>query len=141
AARPAREEWVLRVDRSNRPVAIAPAADGAADAIEIGIDGRTLLVRSDWRPGRTLLEGTVDGIPLTVQVERTPRGFALLHGGARLDVQVLTPRGAELAELMPVKAAPDMSKFLLSPMPGLLVSVAVTVGQMVRAGQELVVVE
>ena len=56
-------------------------------------------------------------------------------------MQVLRPRAAALAALMPVKQLPDMSRFLLSPMPGLLVSVAAQPGQDVKAGQELAVVE
>jgi propionyl-CoA carboxylase alpha chain len=42
---------------------------------------------------------------------------------------------------MPVKAPPDMSKYLLSPMPGLLVSLAVKEGDKVVAGEELAVLE
>ena len=54
---------------------------------------------------------------------------------------MLRPRSAALAALMPVKEPPDMSKFLLSPMPGLLVSLAVEAGQDVKAGEALAVVE
>jgi propionyl-CoA carboxylase alpha chain len=68
-------------------------------------------------------------------------GYRLSHGRAQVDLLVVPPRAAELAALMPEKRAPDLSKFLLSPMPGLLVSLAVTTGQDVKAGQELCVVE
>ena len=68
-------------------------------------------------------------------------GYKLTHAGSELMMQVLTPRAAALARFMPVKVPPDMSRFLLSPMPGLLVSLAVTAGQEVKAGQELAVVE
>ncbi|KGM30207.1 hypothetical protein P409_34465 [Inquilinus limosus MP06] len=75
------------------------------------------------------------------QIDRRPVGLRLTHAGGEVDMALLTPRAAALAELMPVKAPPDMSRFLLSPMPGLLVSVAVAAGEPVRAGQELAVVE
>jgi len=64
-----------------------------------------------------------------------------LHGGAEADVLVLSPRAAELQALMPVKEAPDTSKYLLSPMPGLLISLSVEEGQEVKAGEELAVIE
>jgi propionyl-CoA carboxylase alpha chain len=67
--------------------------------------------------------------------------WRLIHEGGQADALVLTPRQAELYALMPVKAAPDTSKFLLSPMPGLLASVAVKEGQEVKAGEALAVVE
>ena len=65
----------------------------------------------------------------------------IIHNGTRLDAMVLTPRTAELHKLMPYKAPPDMSRFLLSPMPGLLVDVAVQPGQQVQAGEKLAVIE
>jgi propionyl-CoA carboxylase alpha chain len=83
----------------------------------------------------------LNGRPMTVQVERLPVGYRLFHGGGQVDVLVLTPQAAELNALMPAKEPPDLSRFLLSPMPGLLVSVAVAVEQEVRAGEELAVVE
>jgi propionyl-CoA carboxylase alpha chain len=67
--------------------------------------------------------------------------LTLQHAGVSLKASVLTPRLAELARLMPVKRPPDMSRFLLSPMPGLLKAVAVAPGQEVKAGEELCVIE
>jgi propionyl-CoA carboxylase alpha chain len=90
---------------------------------------------SDWRPGWPLFRGTVDGRALTVQVARERMGWRLSHGGAAVSFRVLRPRVAELAALMPVKAAPDLSRFLLSPMPGLLTQVAVAEGQDVKAAR------
>jgi propionyl-CoA carboxylase alpha chain len=63
------------------------------------------------------------------------------HNGARIDAMVLTRRAAELARLMPYKAPPDTTKYLLSPMPGLLADVAVQAGQKVVSGERLAVVE
>jgi propionyl-CoA carboxylase alpha chain len=78
---------------------------------------------------------------VVVQVDRQGIGYRLFHAGSRADVVVLTPRAAELADLMPEKTPPDMSRFLLSPMPGLLVSLAVAEGQEIKAGEVLAVVE
>jgi propionyl-CoA carboxylase alpha chain len=87
----------------------------------------------------------VDGKAFTAQVERgagkNPLALRIAHDGTRLDALVLTPRTAQLHALMPFKAPPDMSRFLLSPMPGLLVDVAVQPGQKVQAGERLAVIE
>jgi propionyl-CoA carboxylase alpha chain len=120
-----------------RRVTVAATADGFA---VIDGDSSCELV-SAWRIGDPLYHGTANGQPMTVQVERRGVGYRLSHGRAQVDLLVVPPRAAELAALMPEKKAPDLSKFLLSPMPGLLVSLAVTTGQDVKAGQELCVVE
>ncbi|HEY5720630.1 MAG TPA: DUF2118 domain-containing protein, partial [Gammaproteobacteria bacterium] len=88
-----------------------------------------------------LFSGTVNGQEIHVQIERTNQTLRLSHGGSESKVKVVTPRAAELLHHMPVKAPPDMSKFLLSPMPGLLVSVKVKEGDEVKAGEELAVLE
>ncbi len=132
-----RTDWVVRIDRTNHPVAVT-ATDGGAD---VAVDGRSVAVRSAWSPGDTLWTGTVDGEPLAVQVDPAGVGVRLIHGGTVIEAAVLVPRAAALADLMPVKVPPDLSRFLLSPMPGLLVSVAVKPGDEVKAGQELAVVE
>ena len=89
----------------------------------------------------TVVRGGRDGVPFCAQVERVGLGYWLSHRGAQIDVRVLSPRAAELYRLMPVKVPPDLSRFLLSPMPGLLVDVAVQPGQAVRAGERLAVIE
>ena len=105
------------------------------------IDDRTFSLRSGWQPGQPLFRVLLNGKLICLQVERLGVGFRVFHGGAQADVKVLTPRGAEFDALMPHKEPPDLSKYLLSPMPGLLVSIAVQTGQEVRAGEELAVVE
>jgi propionyl-CoA carboxylase alpha chain len=132
-----RTDWVVRLDRTNHPVMVS-ATDGGADVI---VGDTTVAVRSAWAPGETLWTGTVAGTPLAVQVDPSGIGYRLIHAGTVLEVVVLEPRAAALADLMPVKVPPDLSRFLLSPMPGLLVSVAVRPGDEVKAGQELAVVE
>jgi len=130
-------EWVVVQNGDKHAVTVAATAGGFAV-----LDGETSheLV-STWRIGDPLYQGTVNGRAVTVQVERRGVGYRLSHGGALVDLLVLSPRAAEFATLMPVKRPPDLSRFLLSPMPGLLASLAVTAGQEVKAGQELCVVE
>ncbi|MFT4265654.1 MAG: biotin/lipoyl-binding protein, partial [Xenophilus sp.] len=89
--------------------------------------------------------GRVNGQPFTAQVERgagkNPLALRVQHNGTQIEAMVLSPLGARLLALMPYKAPPDLSKFLLSPMPGLLVDVAVKEGQQVQAGEKLAVIE
>ena len=95
------------------------------------------------------ITGTVNGQPFTAQVERganntsmkNPLALRVQHNGTKIDAMVVSPRMAELHKLMPHKAAPDMSRFVLSPMPGLLVDIAVQVGQKVQAGERVAVIE
>ncbi len=100
---------------------------------------------SNWHLGGARIRGTVNGKPFTAQVERGvgkyPLAIRIAHNGTRLDALVLSPRAAALYELMPHKAPPDMSRYVLSPMPGLLVDVAVQVGQKVQAGERIAVIE
>ena len=108
-------------------------------------NGKRYAFCSNWHLGGARIRGTVDGKPFTAQVERgvgkNPLAMRIVHNGTRLDALVLTPRTAQLHALMPFKATPDMSRFLLSPMPGLLVDVAVQPGQKVQAGERLAVIE
>jgi propionyl-CoA carboxylase alpha chain len=107
----------------------------------VKVADRSIAVQTGWVPGEPLLHGKIDGQDVAVQVDAVGSGWRLVHEGGQAEALVLTPRQAELYALMPVKAAPDTSKFLLSPMPGLLASVAVTEGQEVKAGEALAVVE
>ncbi len=111
------------------------------DTTVVHIDGREIAISSDWRIGDPLFAATISGETATFQIDRVGTAYRLTHGGAQAVARVLTRRASELNSLMPEKAPPDLSKFLLSPMPGLLVSVAVETGAKVRAGEELAVVE
>ena len=113
----------------------------AGNASTLFIESREVGIVADWRIGEPLLAATISGGAATFQVDRVGTGYRLTHGGAEAVVRVLTRRASALSSLMPEKVAPDQSKFLLSPMPGLLVSVAVEAGKQVRAGEELAVVE
>ncbi|MDQ3059693.1 MAG: acetyl-CoA carboxylase biotin carboxylase subunit [Pseudomonadota bacterium] len=108
-------------------------------------NGKRYEICSGWHLGGARIRGTVNGQPFAAQVERgvgrNPLALRINHNGTRLDALVLSPRAAELHALMPFKAPPDMSRFVLSPMPGLLVEVAVQVGQKVQAGERVAVIE
>jgi len=112
-------------------------------AVETG--GKIYEICSAWHLGGSRLRGIVNGKHFMAQVERgvgkNPLAIRVIHNGARLDALVLSPRTAELHALMPYKAPPDMSRYVLSPMPGLLVNVAVQAGQKVQAGERVAVIE
>jgi len=108
---------------------------------EVTLDGQTLTLRSDWRAGESLFAGTVNGKTVAVRVQVKGEGWRLTHAGADVDLWVRSPRAAELSRHIPDKPPPDLSKYLLSPMPGLVVSIAVAEGEPVKAGQPLAVVE
>ena len=114
---------------------------GANPHFTVEAEGRQILVQTGWSPGDPLMHATIDKQHVVVQIDALASGWRLINEGGQAEALVLTPRQAELYALMPMKAAPDTSKFLLSPMPGLLASVAVSEGQEVKAGEALAVVE
>ncbi len=109
------------------------------------VDGKAYDIECHSRLLDVRLTGTVNGRPFTAQVERgtqrNPLAFRVFHDGRTVEITVLRERHAELQALMPYKAPPDTSAFLLSPMPGLLVQLAAGVGQKVQAGERLAVIE
>ena len=130
-------DWVVILNDQHHPVSIEPTESG----YDVHYGGKAHTVSSDWQFGQILFNGTINGAPVSVQVERDTQTYSLSHGGTKAHVQVLTPREAELMRLMPEKVAPDTSNQILAPMPGLLISVAVKEGQEVKAGEELAVLE
>jgi propionyl-CoA carboxylase alpha chain len=135
------DNWmVVRLDAAGNqyhPVT-ARLVDGGYD---IEYKGKPYALRSSWKLGESLFVGTCNGQEFTLQVERHKTKYSLFHWGTRADFMVMSARAAELLALMPEKQAPDLSKFLISPMPGLLREVAVKVGQDVKAGEKLAVIE
>ncbi len=107
----------------------------------IRYEGRDHVLNTDWQFGQLLFTGTLDGKPFTMQVERAGLVYRLVHAGARTDCHVMSARGAAMLAKMPIKLPPDMSRFLLSPMPGLLREIAVAEGQEVKVGEKLAVIE
>jgi propionyl-CoA carboxylase alpha chain len=129
-----------RVVMLNRdPVALTVTGSGSNFVVDVG--GRHLAIETGWSPSEPLMHAKIDGQTIVVQIDAIGSGWRLIHEGGQAEALVLTPRQAELYALMPVKAAPDTSKFLLSPMPGLLASVAVGEGQEIKTGEVLAVVE
>ena len=103
--------------------------------------GETVEVISDWVPGNPLWTGTVNSNPVAVQVKPVLNGYRLLYRGIDVEAHTYTEREAELQALMPIKVPVDTSGQLLCPMPGLVVSIAVEIGEAVKAGQSLCVIE
>ena len=132
------DTWVVVTKDGHHPVTVRKMTNGYS----VIVDGTTHEFQTDWQPGEPLLRGNLaDDENLVFQVERENIAYRLTHGGSQDDVLVLSPAHAELNALMPVKVPPDTSKLLLSPMPGLLISLAVAEGQEVKAGEELAVIE
>lgn len=104
-------------------------------------DGEVVSVESNWQLGAPIWSGHINGNPVSIQVRYVLNGYEMLHEGVGKTVYVYTQREAELAKLMPVKVAPDTSKQLLCPMPGLIVSIDIEKGAKVEVGQKLAVVE
>jgi len=131
------DDWIVLTDDARYELSLALEVGGCA----VVHDGERHQLRTDWKLGELLLRGVWNGREIGVQVERIGLKFRVMHWGSRFDAFVMTPRAAELLALMPHKPPPDLSKFLLSPMPGLLTDLTVQLGQQVRAGETLAVIE
>ncbi|ABM33088.1 acetyl/propionyl/methylcrotonyl-CoA carboxylase subunit alpha [Paracidovorax citrulli] len=111
----------------------------------VRVGGKDYQIGSAATLGQIRVQGQCNGVGFTAQVERgagkNPLALRIAHNGTQIEAMVLSPAGARLHRLMPYKAPPDLSRFLLSPMPGLLVDVAVQEGQKVQAGEKLAVIE
>jgi propionyl-CoA carboxylase alpha chain len=118
---------------------------GKQGEAQITVAGKTYAIASNSRLNDIRIEGICNGKPFTAQVERgtlkNPLALQVQHNGTRIEALVMSPRMAELHKLMPFKAPPDLSRFVLSPMPGLLVEVSVQPGQKVQAGERVAVIE
>ncbi len=130
-------DWVVIANRERYAVEVTAGAEG----YDVCNNGNLYQVATDWRLGQPMVQARVNGAAVQVQVDTAGAGYRLFHRGTEVDTLVLSPAGAALAEHMLEKAAPDLGRFLLSPMPGLLVRLAVEEGQEAKAGEELAVVE
>jgi propionyl-CoA carboxylase alpha chain len=121
--------------------------DGKTGFSHMTVGGKSYKLCTTYRVGDVRLVGTCNGEPFTAQVERgnvtfkNPLAIRVSHNGTQINAMVLSPRAAALHKLMPYKAPPDMSRYVLSPMPGLLVEVSVQPGQKVQAGERVAVIE
>ena len=135
-----RNDWVVSIAKAQRRVALSDSDGGLT--VTMTDEGRSLdLQRDAWRPGSPTYRGRLDGTPFTVQVEPAAEGFRIRHRAASAKVLVLTPLSAELHNRLPEKKAADTSKMVISPMPGLVVSMEVSEGQEVREGETVCVIE
>jgi propionyl-CoA carboxylase alpha chain len=136
-----RTDWIVLIDREAHGVSLG-YDDEEALTLELAGEDRSLRLSDiEWRPGLGQFRAVLDDVPFTADVARVPDGFTIRSGAARARVRVLTPRVAELYARLPEKQAADTSKLVLSPMPGLVVSVPVEVGQEVKAGETVAIIE
>ena len=134
-------EFVVASGEPGKMEYVETSVNESSQGYEVNVAGEIYKIDTDWNPGQIIYKAIVNGKAISAQVERVGLYYRIQFDGVRVDSLVLTPAGAEMQKLMPFKEPPDMSKFLLSPMPGLLVDVAVTVGQKVEAGQRLAAIE
>ena len=133
-----RSDWIVISGHDEQAVNVA-AIDGG---LTIKGEGRTLRLEDiHWRPGQPVFRGNLDGRDFTVAVKPAAEGFVIRCRATTLHVLVLSPRSAELHRKLPPKKAADTSKMVLSPMPGLVVSIDVAEGQSVRSGEIVAVLE
>jgi propionyl-CoA carboxylase alpha chain len=136
------ETRIVELGKSREAVTVENDPEGfVAVALSEGKKRRIVELASAWWFGNPIWEGTINGAPASVQVRPILNGYDLIYQGIEAKARVYTKRESELMATMPIKAPPDTSKFLLCPMPGLVVSLAVTEGQQVAAGETLCVVE
>ena len=131
------DDFVVLENGKSHAVIAAPIPGG----YDISYAGKTYQVLSEWQFGQPIYRGTINGLPFCKQVERVGLKYRLYHYGTQVDLMVITAQAAAMQSLMLKKVAPDLSRFLLSPMPGLLTELAVQVGQEVKAGEKLAVIE
>ena len=134
---PAPNHWVVTIAEQEHAVEV----DLTDTGYWVEHAGQDYEIISDWCLGDPLFKATINGVTVAVQVESAASGYRLFYRGAEITARVITPAAAALMSHMLYKSPADMSKFLLSPMPGLLVKLSVKVGQAVKEGEELAVVE
>ncbi len=131
------DEWVVVLNDEQFPVHL----DMSDVALDVRVGGKAYRVESDWRPGEDLFLGQIDGDEICIQIDPAQGGWRMRHGGFEALVKVVSPLAATLLGRMPPGPAAGASKQVLSPMPGLLVSLQVEEGQEVRNGEPLAVIE
>ena len=135
-----RTDWIVLVDKAPHGVSLSYDEDEALLLAFTG-GGHARLTEIDWRPGLAQFRAELDGEPFTAEVKRVADGFDIRHRAANARVRVMTPRAAEFFARLPEKQAADTSKLIQSPMPGLVVSVPVSVGQAVKTGETVAIIE
>ena len=129
--------WVVFMGEKHYPMTLGEIDGGYS----IVCEGKRYDIVSDWQFRDLIFNGTCNGQQICLQIERSGLDYRISHFGKQVQAIVMTAKADRLLALMPVKVAPDMSKYLLSPMPGLLREIAVHEGQQVRAGERLCIIE
>ena len=129
------------VGPSGQQSSISTTVKYSEKGLWVDVGQQHLFIESDWHVGSTLYRAQINGQPYSLQVTRQGVFYILQMNGICFQSMVMTTDNAKLQKLMPMKVAPDLSQYLLSPMPGLLVQVAVQVGQKVQAGERLAAIE
>ncbi len=129
------------VGPSGQQSSISTTVKYSEKGLWVDVGQQHLFIESDWHVGSTLYRAQINGQPYSLQVTRQGVFYILQMNGISFQSMVMTTDNAKLQKLMPMKVAPDLSQYLLSPMPGLLVQVAVQVGQKVQAGERLAAIE
>ncbi len=132
------KKWVAVIDGNQIPLKLKKLKNEGA---KVKVGNQKLNVKTKWRPGQSLANVQVGDEILSLKVDRTNTGFRIRWRGAEMDVKVLSEAQAKYLAMMPEKIAEDLSKFLLCPMPGLVVSINVNEGDEVQEGQALATVE
>jgi propionyl-CoA carboxylase alpha chain len=130
-------DWVVIMGNRRFALKLLPTEGGC----DIEYEDETYRLLSDWKLGDLIFRGSWNGEPICLQIQRVGWKYRVIHWGTQVDITVLTARAAHLLSLMPEKPAPDLSRFVLSPMPGLLAELAVVPGQEVKAGEKVAVIE
>jgi propionyl-CoA carboxylase alpha chain len=133
------DSWVVIVGEEHMPVSVKPFQ--ADCGYRVDYNGRNYRVKTDWQFSQKVFHGTVNDQRFCLQVSRQGLGYSICYRGLRTNALVVSPNVAELYKIMPTTATLDLSKYVLAPMPGLLVKLAVQAGDDVKAGQELAVIE
>ena len=134
---PLGDQWVVILNNSHYPVRLT---ETNGDAVVL-VDGERFVISGSWSPEQDLFSGAVNGEDICIQVDRNATGFQFRHLGFLADIRILRPLAAEMLDRMPEKIAADTSNLVLSPMPGMVVSIDVQKGQEVRMGDKVAVIE
>lgn len=129
--------WVVSLTGHNLPIYVRKKENG----YDISYDEGMLVVRSSWRLGGKLFQGTVNGRPVSVRVQAHAEGYQLSYAGADVKTTLRTPRVAELAQYMPVREMTISQHEVTAPIAGLISAIHVSAGDVIRAGQQLFVIE
>jgi propionyl-CoA carboxylase alpha chain len=141
-----RTDWIVLIAEGNdkgepHGISLSYDDDEALTLDLVGEDRALKLSQIDWRPGMAQFRAVLDDEPFTAEVRRVADGFDIRHRAVRARVRVLSPRLAELHARLPIKVAADTSKLIQSPMPGLVVAIPVVVGQEVKTGETVAIIE